>query len=82
MGDMFNTGIELMFIGMGIVFVFLAMLVVAVTFMSWTISRFLPEATDSLAGPRPKSVKQDEDDGELIAAIGAAIHRYRKDRPD
>ncbi len=78
MSEMFGSGIELMFIGMGIVFVFLAMLVVAVTLMSWTIGRFLPEAGQPVAGPGPKARPQDDD--ELIAAIGAAIHRYREDR--
>jgi len=76
MGEQFANGVELMFIGMGIVFVFLAMLIVAVTMMSWVINRFFPDPqgeTDSLppTGPGKK------DDQDTVAAISAAIHRYR-----
>lgn len=40
MNEMLSSGIELMLIGMGIVFAFLAMLVVAIGFMSTLIQRF------------------------------------------
>jgi len=78
MDELFGAGIELMFIGMGIVLVFLAMLVIAVTMMSWTISRFFPEIrTSTTAVPTKRSAQGNNED--VIAAIGTAIHRYRND---
>jgi oxaloacetate decarboxylase (Na+ extruding) subunit gamma len=45
MTEQIRSGIELMFAGMGIVFVFLAMLVVAINLMSAMIQRYFPGVT-------------------------------------
>lgn len=78
MGEQFASGVELMFIGMGIVFVFLAMLIVAVTMMSWVINRFFPEPQGA-ANSLPSTTLGKHDDQDTVAAISAAIHRYRND---
>ena len=44
MAEMMSSGIELMFAGMGIVFLFLTMLVVAINMMSSLLQRFFPDA--------------------------------------
>jgi oxaloacetate decarboxylase gamma subunit len=73
MTELISSGIELMFAGMGIVFLFLTMLVVAINIMSSLVQRFFPEApalvvAATVSGGIDKSV---------IAAITAAVHQYR-----
>jgi oxaloacetate decarboxylase (Na+ extruding) subunit gamma len=71
MTEQIRSGIELMFAGMGIVFVFLAMLVVAINLMSAMIQRYFPGVTPktgNLSGGIDKAT---------VAAITAAIHQYR-----
>ena len=61
-----------MLTGMGTVFVFLTLLVGATTLMSRLVGRFLP--------PRSADAAQGGPTAEEVAAIGAAIARYRGDR--
>ncbi len=73
MNELMSFGIELMLVGMGIVFLFLTMLVVVINFMAKIIQRFSPETlVQSPAG------RSGADDQRMIAAITAAVHRYRK----
>lgn len=72
MTDQLTAGVELMLVGMGIVFLFLAMLIVAVNLMSAIILRFFPSAPASPTASGSKS-----GDPSVIAAIAAAIHQYR-----
>ncbi|MFN3714365.1 MAG: OadG family protein [Alcanivoracaceae bacterium] len=44
METLLEQGLELMLIGMGVVFSFLILLVVLTTLMSWVVNRFFPEA--------------------------------------
>ena len=78
MAEMMSSGIELMFAGMGIVFLFLTMLVVAINMMSSLLQRFFPDApagqmaaTTSLSSGIDKSI---------IAAITAAVNQHRNKR--
>ncbi len=72
--DLLLQGINLMFLGMGIVFVFLAILVVALNGMSrLAASIAVPEETKA-----PVSCNAGESDAELIAVIAAAINRFRE----
>ncbi len=75
MTEMINAGIELMLIGMGIVFAFLALLVVVVNFMTTVIQRFFPEAP--VTAISPASASTSHTDAGVIAAISAAVHQYR-----
>jgi len=63
-----------MFVGMGIVFLFLAMLVVAINIMSALVQRYFPETPASKAVP---GITVDIDKS-VVAAITAAVHQYRK----
>jgi sodium pump decarboxylases, gamma subunit len=76
---MLISGVELMMVGMGIVFLFLAMLVFAVHILSKLIERYI---VPSVIVPSSKSVTADHGtlDSALVAAITAAVHQYRKDR--
>lgn len=64
--ELLNQGWTLMLAGMGTVFVFLTVLVIAMTLMSRLIMRF--QTTPTTAG-----IGDDE-----IAAIAAAITEYRR----
>jgi oxaloacetate decarboxylase (Na+ extruding) subunit gamma len=72
MTEQIRSGIELMFAGMGIVFMFLAMLVVAINLMSALVQRYFPDATAKIRS-MPTSI-----DKSTVAAISAAVHQYRK----
>lgn len=76
-----EQGVELMLYGMGTVVVFLALLVLATTLMSRFVARYFPEPEPepSRAAPQPPSAAS-ADDPQLLAVIGAAIHRYRSRR--
>ena len=65
--SLLNQGLQLMLVGMGTVFVFLSVLVLAVSLMSRIVLRFAPV-------PGPDPISEDE-----LAAIGVAIARYRGD---
>ncbi len=71
MNELMTFGIELMLIGMGIVYGFLAMLIVAIKTMSFMILRFFPEM------PKHHPGSHHGDDLGTIAAISAAVHQYR-----
>ncbi|MGJ0515258.1 MAG: OadG family protein [Methylomicrobium sp.] len=71
MAELMSSGVELMIVGMGIVFLFLALLVVAINMMSSLIQRFFPEE------PKTVEVIKIDTDKATVAAISAAVHQYR-----
>jgi oxaloacetate decarboxylase gamma subunit len=71
MEDLLRQGIELMLVGMGVVFSLLGLLVLAIKAMSRLAAMF-PEMV--LAPPISPPVV---DDSELIAVITASIHAHR-----
>jgi len=75
MNEMMSAGVELMAIGMGIVFAFLALLIVMVNLMTSVIQRFFPET--HIADLNPASALTSHTDAGVIAAISAAVHQYR-----
>jgi oxaloacetate decarboxylase gamma subunit len=76
--ELLIEGMTLMALGMGFVFVFLTVLVIATTGMSWVVRRFTPEPVEVANLPSHSPARQD--DGELMAVIAAALHRYRRRR--
>lgn len=75
MTELISSGIELMMTGMGIVFLFLTMLVIAINMMSSLVQRFFPEpppTTVSVPVSAPSGI-----DKSTVAAISAAVHHYR-----
>jgi len=82
--DLMAEGINLMLLGMGFVFVFLTVLVIATTLMSKTINRFFPAQVAPTQG-NTKSVRASNtaelpggQNPQLVAAISAAIHLHRQ----
>jgi oxaloacetate decarboxylase (Na+ extruding) subunit gamma len=74
MSELLSKGLELMILGMGTVFVFLAVLVFAVTKMSEFIQAYEKNNPQPQSAPAVKPVAAGSDH---IAAISAAIHQYR-----
>jgi oxaloacetate decarboxylase (Na+ extruding) subunit gamma len=74
MTELMSSGVELMFAGMGIVFLFLTMLVVAINIMSSLVQRFFPDAPIQVTTTTavPSGI-----DKSIIAAIAAAVHQHR-----
>lgn len=82
-GTIVNQGVELMLFGMSTVLVFLTVLVLSITLMSWVLSRYFPvvetASGDTLPTRAPPHgvVDSATNDTALVAAISAAIHRHR-----
>lgn len=78
--EMLLSGLELMVLGMGMVFLFLVLLILIMQGMSAFAARFA-EATP-VAKPQAPSPVGDGgvSDPRLIAAISAAVARYRASR--
>jgi oxaloacetate decarboxylase (Na+ extruding) subunit gamma len=72
MTELMSSGIELMFAGMTIVFLFLTMLVGTINLMSFLVQRFFPDRPSTMLHVTTGGV-----DKNVIAAITAAVHQYR-----
>ncbi|KAF3981664.1 MAG: OadG family protein [Methylococcales symbiont of Hymedesmia sp. n. MRB-2018] len=75
MNEIMSAGVELMIIGMVIVFAFLAMLVVMVNIMTWVVQRFFPAQPITITPI--VSASTSHTDASVIAAITATVHQYR-----
>lgn len=78
-GTLMMQGVQLLLIGMGIVFSFLILLVFAMKGMSWLAFRIGGRPDDTPA-PAPSHHVGTSDDSTLIAVISAAVERYRQAR--
>lgn len=77
MTELMTSGIELMMVGMGLVFLFLAMLVLAINLMSALVQRYFPDAPPVTSTARAPFSAEAGVEGGVIAAISAAVHQYR-----
>ena len=73
--NLMQQGIELMLYGMGTVFTFLALLIIATTLMSAVLQR-ISKPEPAPVAPAVKSAAT-VNDNQLVAVISAAIHKYR-----
>lgn len=71
--ELLTNGVQLMLLGMGIVFTFLMVLVVVMTGMS-RMARAIEGAQPQVASGAKSAGGSDED---VVAVISAAISRYR-----
>lgn len=78
MHEMLKAGVELMVVGMGIVFLFLALLVFTVAVMTRGVQRFFPSSESQDGAKIARESSSTEDD--VVAAIGAAVHAFRSKR--
>ncbi len=77
MPTIMQQGFDLMLFGMGTVFVFLTLLIIAVTIMSAFIAKYLPPMPEPEKAPAPVPTAG-VNDPKLIAIIQAAIEQHRK----
>lgn len=70
---LFSQALELLLAGMGTVFGFLVLLVIATRVMSWLVLRTLPR---SALGDGPSQFGPTTEE---LAAAAAAVHRYRRE---
>lgn len=74
--EMLLAAAKLMLIGMGIVFLFLALLVAVIGLTARLLQRTSPEP--ELLGGLPRPVADAESgDSEIVAVIAAALYRFR-----
>jgi len=74
-------GVELMLMGMGAVFFFLALLILAIRLMARLIERLVPTAPlRAPAAPLPVKLAGYEPEADVLAAIQSAIHQHRARR--
>ena len=77
-GSIVDQGVELMLFGMGTVLLFLSLLVVSITLMSWILQRYFPEPeVPATAAASSGALEVPPNDANLVAVISAAIHRHR-----
>ncbi len=76
--QLLQEGLTLMALGMGFVFVFLTLLVAITTLMSRAIGRFFPEPVAPRAPTPGRSGASARQDDDVMVAISAAVHRYRR----
>lgn len=69
-------GVDLLVFGMGTVFVFLTVLVVATTLMSYLVTRFFPEPVQPHP-VTPAPVVEEGPDPRVLAVIKAAIEQHK-----
>ncbi len=74
--ELLADGVQLMVLGMGVVFVFLGLLVGVILLTAW-LSKSIEGRTPALAPAAAPSAAAGNADAELTAAITAAIRRYR-----
>lgn len=79
--EMLLEGLNLMLLGMGIVFTFLVLLVFGMHGMSWLALRLETRFPTPEEDAPPRAPAPAPADAELIAVISAAIARYRTPQP-
>ncbi|WP_260681674.1 OadG family protein [Aliiglaciecola sp. M165] len=79
--ELLTEAATLMVVGMIVVFVFLTLLIGAVNLIAFINSKFPEEVTPSVSGVnRAKQTASGGSESTPIAAISAAIHKYRSKR--
>ena len=78
MTELFSNAAEIMLVGMGAVLAFLLILIGVISLMGRFIPQ--PQSVPQRRSPAAKSSAKGTDSvsPNVIAAIGAAVHRYRK----
>jgi len=79
MSELMNQGINLALVGMGVVFTFLALLVLLTTLMSAVLARLpAPDAAMEVSSNSATETGAGQDRQRLVAVISAAIHQHRR----
>ncbi len=76
MNESMTQGVELMFTGMGIVFLFLVMLIGVVNLMAFCVVKFFPEEPAVPTASVPSKAPTNNT-AAVTAAITAAVHQHK-----
>ena len=74
LSELLLPGLKLMLVGMGIVFLFLALLVWVIGVTARLVNRVNPKQ----GGSRRSSLEVEPDEAELVAVIAASLRGYQK----
>ncbi len=74
--DNFTQATVIMCLGMGLVFLFVASLVVLIQVSARLLAKYAPEEPEAA----PASVAPAQNDGAIVAAIAAALRQYSSDK--
>lgn len=81
MNGLLGDGIGLMILGMGFVFLFLCILIVATSFMSRLLNQFFPDVSVTAPNAKPVAATAARNvDPKLAEAITAAVHHHRNNK--
>ena len=80
MSELMSDAINLMIVGMGFVFIFLAVLVVLTSMMSKLINKYLPAPEPVVAKASKLKNQTASPDAQLLAVLSAAVAEYRSDQ--
>lgn len=75
MSELLNNGIELMKLGMGMVFVFLVLLIFCTKLMSAVVRKFPGEEASDLGTAKPVAIQTNE--LAQVAAVAAAVRAFQ-----
>lgn len=76
--ELLVQGLNLLVLGMGVVFIFLALLVITTSVMSRMIQRYLPEPIPAASVEDHSASRQNAlPDEKILAAIKAALEQHR-----
>ena len=79
MGEgMLAEGVEFMAIGMGTVFAFLALLVLAINCAGWVISTYFPAPVPASPSPKETAPVAELTEAEIAVALAAAMRLRQK----
>jgi oxaloacetate decarboxylase gamma subunit len=78
MDGLLATGIQLMLVGMGVVFSFLVLLVFTIKGVTMLLDRFAPEQV--VLAPTSHHPVISNDTTQVTAAISIAVYKYRQHR--
>jgi len=78
MSDLMSEAVSLMAVGMGFVFVFLAILVGVTTLMSKLVNKYAPAPEPKVSAAAPQ-MNATSNDAQLLAVLSAAVEKYRSD---
>jgi oxaloacetate decarboxylase gamma subunit len=76
--ELLMQGLNLMLLGMGMVFFILTLLIFILKWTSALIAKYVPHTEPpAVLAPKVVATANPESDPDLLAAISIAIHRYR-----
>jgi len=70
--------LKFMVLGMGIVYLLLALIVFLTTLQAKIVAKYFPDKPTTPAGVKSNTPASSGDDGAVVAAIVAAVTKYKK----